>query len=128
MAGEGDAGGVWGAHLAQQVSVVLHQLTVLLLQFAVPLLIGLCPSCHTCRDTELSTRAPCLETIPIPRWCWHSLLTLNFCQAPLSLLCVLTLLLQLLQLCTQELALILCLLLQVLLLSQLSLQLTGTAT
>lgn len=59
-------GGVWGAHLAQQVSVVLHQLTVLLLQFAVPLLVGLCSSCHTCKDTELSTWGPPAWDSPPP--------------------------------------------------------------
>lgn len=68
--------GILGAHLPQQVGVVLHQLAVLLLQLAVPLLVGLRPPCHARRDTQVSTRDPPLPPprgSPPPRaGCWLS--------------------------------------------------------
>ena len=57
----------------------------------------------------------------------RQLLTLDLRQAPLSLLCVLALLLELVQLCPEELALVGRLLPKVLLLGQLGLQLAGAA-
>lgn len=111
-------GGWLQAHLSQQVGVVLHQLTVLLLQLAVPLLICLCPPCHA--QGQVSSGCTQWPTAALPR----PLLTLDLRQAPLRFLRVLPLLLQLLQLRAQELAVVQCLLLQVPLLGQLCLQLT----